>query len=120
MMVALLIFGMMSGYRGMDGLLLGFTGGYCVSYLDDYPLRHTLARTGLGGKLICMGCLREWLLRSWEVKLNHISRQSNMVADWFAKNLRDQMVSTVFFEEPPDEIHTLLEDDMQCPDGTYG
>ncbi|KAK8478191.1 hypothetical protein V6N11_020183 [Hibiscus sabdariffa] len=57
--------------------------------------------------------IREWLQPSWEVKVNHIFRQSNMVVDWLAKALRDHKVRTVFFEKPPDGIHTLLESDLQ-------
>ncbi|KAK8976704.1 hypothetical protein V6N11_047476 [Hibiscus sabdariffa] len=96
-------------------------GGVCCSDSDD---REAVCCTTNGdmtrmvNRLVVV--IREWLQRYWEVKLNHIFRQSNMVYDWFAKALRDHTVSTVFFEEPLDRIHTLLEYDLQRRGDTYG
>ncbi|KAL4310037.1 hypothetical protein GQ457_01G029300 [Hibiscus cannabinus] len=42
--------------------------------------------------------IKEWLLRSWDVNVNHI--------------FRDHTVSTVFFEESPDGIRSLFEHDL--------
>ncbi|KAL4361266.1 hypothetical protein GQ457_04G037760 [Hibiscus cannabinus] len=40
--------------------------------------------------------IKEWLLRSWDVQVNHTFRHSNMVTD-LVKALRDHTVSTMFF-----------------------
>ncbi|KAK9020053.1 hypothetical protein V6N11_054548 [Hibiscus sabdariffa] len=63
--------------------------------------------------------IREMLQRPWEVNVEHICRESNMVVSWFAKDLKDQTVGAVFFEEPSDRVQNLFEHDLRCKKGSY-
>lgn len=51
---------------------------------------------------------RNLLDREWEVKMSHIPREQNKVADALTKLRRYQNEDFMWFDEPPREIEKLL------------
>ncbi|GMI94853.1 hypothetical protein HRI_003154600 [Hibiscus trionum] len=56
--------------------------------------------------------IEEYLKRDWEVAVKCVGRESNAVADWFAKKARDNELGEWFYETPPMEVQLLLENDQ--------
>lgn len=48
---------------------------------------------------------------NWKIEMHHASWIANKVADWFTKTSKDCMGDFVLFQDPPENLIKIVEDD---------
>lgn len=56
--------------------------------------------------------IKEWCSREWEIQIQHVFREGNMLADWLAKFAQCHPLGLQWLSQPPKECLLILQDDL--------
>lgn len=68
-------------------------------------------RHGLHGELVRR--IKELLQQDWQVRVSHVFREGNMLADALAKLTLASTARNLWFSTPPLEVISMVENDRQ-------
>lgn len=58
-----------------------------------------------------MKACREWINKDWDVKISHIFREQNEVANTIVRIAKNKKCDWIEFREPPEEVKSTLHKD---------
>ncbi|MBA0701147.1 hypothetical protein Goari_027443 [Gossypium aridum] len=99
----------------LEGLKLAWMRGFRqVEVESDNALLIDSIRNGFAANsnTVEVQLIHEWCNRDWQVKLRHVLRESNKVADCLEKTVEGGMNQLVVLADPPSHVRRLLKEDI--------
>ncbi|MBA0645232.1 hypothetical protein Goklo_013354, partial [Gossypium klotzschianum] len=99
----------------LEGLKLAWMRGFRqVEVESDNALLIDSIRNGFAANsnTVEVQLIHEWCNRDWQVKLRHVLRESNKVADCLEKMAGGRMNQLVVLVDPSSHVRKLLEEDI--------
>ncbi|KAK9015955.1 hypothetical protein V6N11_007042 [Hibiscus sabdariffa] len=99
-----------------DGLRHAWNGGFRRVELETDNAEATNICNGLSPALqhnVLVSVIHDLLLRSWQVRIHHVGRSGNAVADKLARLGQQYMLQGSYFTTPPVEVVGLVGEEQQ-------